>query len=212
MAVGASAQDVFYTIESEGSATVDVAPTNAEFIVTAAFTGGTVTEAMDKAQKFEPQLREQFTNRNLQPTTINFGGAAIEDMQKKQVRVTARIQFPSSAFNAPDNNGPLQFAGLCDNVMAAAAAVQADVTGPVLGVEDPAAVQQTAIQRAMERAYPSAKAAADIMNGQIVAVGKVNVQGLAWNDTGGSPAALPDSRRITCTAHIRVTYLYSSGG
>lgn len=209
---GASAQEVFYTIESEGMAMVEATPTNAEFVISAAFTGGTVTEAMQNAQNFESQLRGQFKTRNLEPTTMNFGSPAIESMQNKQIRIVARVRFPASAFTAPDEGGPMQFAALCDNVAASATALQAQADGPFLGVEDPSAVEQTAIQRAMEKAYPSAKAAADIMNGQIVAVGKVNVQGVIWNDTAGTPAALPDTRRISCTARVRVTYLYSSGG
>lgn len=210
MAAGAAwAQEIPYTIETEGVATVDVAPTYAEFWVSATLTGTSVTEAMYKAVAFEGDLRSQLNTRELRPTTIEIGGAAITSLAQKQVRITARLQFPGATFNNAEN-GATMFAALADEVVETATALQAEVTGPVLNVEDTLAVQQAAIQQAIEKAYPVAKSAADIMNGQIVAVGKINIVNVTWNDTAGTPVTLPDTRRMTCTAHVRVTYLFSA--
>jgi len=203
------AQDIPYTIETEGVATVDVAPTYAEFWVSATLTGASVTEAMYKAVAFEDSLRAELNTRELRPTVIETGSAAITNIAQKQVRVTTRLQFPGTTFNNTDT-GATTFAALVDDLAETAAKLQGEVTGPVLNVEDTLGVQQAAIQQAIEKAYPVAKSAADIMNGQIVAVGKINVVSVVWNDTAGTPVTLPDTRRMTCTAHVRVTYLFSA--
>jgi hypothetical protein len=196
------------TIETEGVAVLDTAPMYAEFWLHAQPQGQTLAEAAEGALGFEPAIRKEIQARELTPSELTFSGVAIPSVQAKEARISVRIRFSASAFNSP-TEGPRQFALLCDKIAALAAALSCKAEGPFLGVDDPESVEHAGVARATEKAYPAAKAAAQIMNGQIIAVDKVAVQDVTWNKAPGVNAAQPDIRRLTCTVRVKVQYVFA---
>jgi len=196
-------------IESRGIATVDALPGHVDFWLHRRAGAETLVEATEKALSFHDELREQLQTRNLKHMDLTFSGVAIPDLASKTVHVSARIRFNAGAFSTAEE-GPQQFAALCDTIIDLAKALQCEVAGPTLGVADPEAVAEAAIARALEKAYPAGKAAAQVMNGQIVAVDTVKVLGTEWNAAPDSKATQPDIRRMTCTAKVTVVYAFSA--
>jgi uncharacterized protein YggE len=194
-------------IETEGVAVVDTAPTYVEFSLRAHATGATLVEAMDNALRFEPALRKELQTREMTPTDLAFSGVAIPSVTGKEAVISARLRFAASAFSSAED-GPRQFAALCDKIVALGATLSCAPEGPVLGVSDGAALEDAAVARATEKAYPAAKAAAQVMNGQIVAVDKVVVETVVWNNAPGATAPLPDIRRVACTGKVKVSYTF----
>ena len=196
------------TIEAEGKATIDVAPTYVEFELQMKGEGATLLEATDKAAALEPALRQQLQTLELTPTELVFSGMSMPSLEKKEAHLTCRLRL-----NLRDLLGtadaPRQFASLCDKVAALATAIKATVVGPTLGIDDAQTVEDAAVARAIEKAYPRGRAAAQIMNGQIVAVETVNIQYVTWNTKSGPNESQPDLRRLVCTASVRVTYTFA---
>jgi len=202
----AVAQDLQVSvIESEGIATVDTVPTYVEFWLHAAPQGATHVEAVNAALGFEGTLRSELDNAGVKPADLIFESVAVPDILVKEARVSARLRFSAAVFNSPET-GIRDFAALCDKVDAIAKKLECQPEGPSLGVENTESIEEAAIGRATEKAYPQAKAAAQVMNGQISAVDRVSVESVLWNSAPDANAGLPSIRRITCTARVRVTY------
>lgn len=195
-----------YTIETDGVATVDIPPGYVEFWLHLHAKGADMTEAVNKALAFEPQLRKLLMDKDLVPSDLMFTGMAVPDLLAKEAHISARVRFKASFIG---EEGPKAFAALCDAITAIAATLDAQPKGPTLGVEEAGSVQDTAIKRAIEKAYSPAEASARIMNAQIVTVSKVNVVNITWNDSPEVPATQPDITRLNCTAKVRVTYMFS---
>ena len=207
----ARAQEVpVSTIETEGMAVVDTLPTYVEFWLHVSTSGESATEAVEAALRFEPALRKELQTREMTPSELSFTGIAIPDVGTKEANVSARLRFSASTFTATEDEGARQFAQLCDKIIALIGAFQhAKLEGPALGLADMQTIEDSAIARATEKAYPAAKAAALIMNGQIIAVDKVVVETVVWNKAPGVNATQPDIRRVSCTAKVRVTYTFT---
>jgi uncharacterized protein YggE len=77
-----------------------------------------------------------------------------------------------------------------------------------LTVVDPTAIEQGAVARAVENAYPHAEAVALVMKAQITALNRVVIDQIAWNADPSSRAAQPDCSRLTCTARVKVSYAF----
>jgi hypothetical protein len=195
-----------YTIETEGVATVDIPPGYVEFWIHLHSRGADMTEAVDKALAFEPQLRRLLMDKDLVPSDLMFTGMAVPDLLAKEAHISARVRFKASFAG---EEGPKTFAALCDSIMAIAATCDAEPKGPTLGIEEAGSVEDTAIKRAIEKAYSPAEASAKIMNAQIISVSKVNVVKIAWNDSPDIPSTQPELTRMNCTARVRVTYMFS---
>ncbi len=196
------------TIETQGVATVDAPPAYVEFWLHASFTGATLVEAVDAAEEFEPRTRDAIKAATLEPTEMTFTGIAIPSIDKKAARISAKLRFRANTYTSAAE-GPRLFAALCDKINAIAAGLPSTVEGPVLAAEDKEATENAAIARATERAYAPAKAAAQVMNGQVIAVDKVSVEGVVWNRAPEMNAAQPDLQKLTCTATVRVNYAFS---
>lgn len=210
-AYGAAGQEVpASVIESEGIATVDTAPSYVEFWLHAAPRGATQAEAMESALRFESALRRELDERGVKPAELVFDPVSIPDVLIKEARVSARLRLSTSVFSSPDM-GMKDFAAFCDKIDAMARKLECQPEGPFWGIENTEAIEAMAIGRATEKAYAPAKAAAEILNGQIVAVDQVAVMGVAWNSREKTPAPVPNLRRISCTARVHVVYALTPG-
>ena len=196
------------TIEAEGKATIDVAPTYVEFELQMKGEGATLLEATEKATALEPALRQQLQTLELTPTELVFSGMSMPSLEKKEAHLTCRLRLNMRDLLSTAD-APRQFASLCDKVATLATATKATVVGPTLGIDDVQTVEDAAVARAVEKAYPRGRAAAQIMNGQIVAVETVNIQYVTWNTKSGPNESQPDLRRLVCTASVRVTYTFA---
>lgn len=196
-------------IECDGAATVDTAPTYVEFWLHARSVGATFAEAATKTLTFEQSLRKELETRQLTFMDLSMSNLAIPNSLAREANISARLRFNAVPLSTGET-GPQKFAELCDKVVDISNALGCAFSGPVLGTEDTTAVEEAAIARAIEKAYPSAKAAAQIMRGQIVAVDRVSVVDLTWNKAPDSQAVQPDIRRLTCTARVRVSYAFAA--
>jgi uncharacterized protein YggE len=209
IAFTATAQEVSPPrIETEGVATIDAIPPYVEFWLHADTTGATCAEAMEHAMNVEPEVRKAIQEHNLSPTDIQFMGFSLPDVKSKEARVSGRLRFSMTSYTTPPD-GPKLFAALCDEITVLAASVSCHVEGPILGVEDKDAVEDAAVGRATEKAYPTAKAAAQIMKAQVTSVDKVSVESIIWNTVAGVHATEPTLRRVTCTVRVRVSYTFA---
>jgi uncharacterized protein YggE len=206
-AVGLAQEPNLASIESEGVGTVHTVPTYAEFWLEARAQGATVNEAVEAVLTFEPRLREALEARELKPTTLSMTGVAVPDVQAREAKVSAQVVF-SLPSQAGAEDAPIQFATLCDAMQALAADLKCAVTGPRLGVSDKEAIEAAAVSKATEAAYPAAQAAAELMNANLTAVGKLVIERIAWNEAPEVNASQPDLRGATCTATVRVTYTF----
>jgi len=196
------------TIETEGVATVDAVPAYVEFSLRAFCPAATLVEATEAALQFEPNVRKALQAAELTPTELAFTGVAVPDVSLKVAHVSARLRFRANTYISAEE-GPRLFASLCDKMLNLAVGLSYQIEGPVLIVEDKEAIEDAAIARATEKAYTPAKAAAQVMSGQIIAVDKVVVQSLVWNKAPGVNATQPDLRKLTCTATVKVSYAFS---
>jgi uncharacterized protein YggE len=196
------------TIETEGVATVDAVPEFVEFSLHASCCGANMVEATNAAKQFEPNVRKALQAAELSPAETSFTAMSILNLADKCVRISARLRFRANTFTSAEE-GPLLFAGLCDKIIALASGVKAEIDGPAFFVEDKESVENAAIARATEKAYVPAKAAALVMNGQIIAVDRVEVASIVWNKAPDVNAAQPDLQKLTCTAVVRISYAFS---
>jgi len=197
-------------IESEGIATVDALPGHVDFWLHRRAEGETLAQATQGALELHDELREQLQTRNLKHMDLMFSDVAIPRLDPKVAHVSARVRFNATSFSTAEE-GPQEFAALCDTIIDLAATLKCAAEGPILGVTDADAVEEAAIARAIEKAYPAGKAAAQTMNGQVVAVDKVTIIGTQWNASPDTKAMQPDVRRMTCTAKVKVVYAFAAG-
>ena len=196
------------TIETEGVATVDAVPAYVEFTLHARCGGETLAAAADAAIQFEPNVRKAIQAAELVPTEVAFTGVAVPNVTAKEAHVSGRLRFRANTYTSAAE-GPRLFASLCDKMATLAGGLSSIIEGPVLIVEDKEAIEAAAIARATEKAYAPAKAAAQVMSGQIIAVDKVAVTSLVWNKVPGVNATQPDLQKLTCTATVKVSYAFS---
>jgi len=196
------------TIATEGVAVVDTVPTYVEFWLHARRPGNTIAEATEAALQFESAVRKALQDAELTTTELSFTGIAIPDIKLKQAHVSARLRFGASTYSSAEE-GPRLFAALCDKLTNLAAGLACTIEGPALSVDDKESIEDAAIASATEKAYAPAKAAAQVMNAQIIAVDQVSVESLTWNNAPGVSATQPDLRKLTCMAKVKVTYAFS---
>jgi len=192
-------------IESPGQATVYAAPTQLEFRLIRTCQESSVNAAMVTALSFEGELRKLVAERDLRPTEIEVSAPAVEDLNQKTVRVTARLRYPMSGF-VNQESGPLQFATLCDGIASLGAALSCEAKGPLLDVQDRDSLIRSAVTAATENAYPAAEAIAGTLRSAVFTVDSVRVVEITWNQPPENVPAVPTLRQISCTAKVTVLY------
>lgn len=199
------------TIASEGVAVVETAPDYVEFQLIRRITSTSLAQAAQLALEFEPRLRELLKARELSPSMIeNSGPILAPGARPNEAGLRIRLRFSVTDFvkSEEDFTG---YATLCEKVFGLAQPLHCVVEGPTLGLSDPEPSVRAAIGKAVENAYPAAEAVARIMPGYVIAVQHVDVQEVIWGQNGEMWEARPSLHRLTCTAKVRVIYVFSSG-
>jgi len=198
-----------YAIDSVGTATVDVAPATVVFQLELLPGNGPAVDLLQQAVEFEKTVRAEIQKRGLTPTQITFSGLNYSHPELLGPNASAYLRF-SAAQYAVGEDADEKYAALHDEITAIAAAAKARTYPETYEASDPEQVEAAAVARAVEKAYPPAKAAADVMSARILLVGNVSVGTLVWSNTGSAPADY-NVRRITCTATVNVSYIYLPG-
>ena len=213
----AAAQIEAPSIISEGKADVEVVPDYAEFRLDFKASANTFPEALANAAPFDKRVRELLKTRELEPSAVDIGGPVFLSSSASStkrilctVRMRGLIRFDMRTLGGEGDDASTDFAAICEQIRTLGQALRCEVSGPSFGVHEPAPVAQAAVGKAVEGAYPAAEGAAKILQGNIVAVQRVEVVDVVWN--GGDSAAenAPSLDSITCTARVRVEYLYES--
>lgn len=214
LSVPAAAQDnlaVGGIIQSEGVATVEAAPDFAGFWIHKTSTGATLTEAIAGVKGFAQALDEQLDAAGLaEPATKAVSDVSIANVNEPTAKVSARLLFPARRFASPED-GLDQFAQLVAGLQAAAKALGGDLEGPYFTVQAEEEIVQTAVARAVEQALPAAVGAARVMRTRIDSVDTVEVTAVNWNQEPDTRAPQPQVRRVTCTARVKVRYIFAPG-
>lgn len=198
-------------IESEGVATVDAAPDEVSFWLHKAATGASVAEAVYAASQFVVVLDAALEETELpEPSSVEASDVALEDVNRAVANVSAEVTFASRAFLGAEGDVSA-FGQLCQRVLDLAAKLDATVEGPVFAVHAREELVQSAVARAVEQALPAAMGAARVMRTRIDSVDTVEVREVVWNRDPESQAAQPQIRRVTCTARVKVRYLFGGG-
>jgi len=194
-----------YTIDSVGTATVDVAPAFIVFKLEI-LPGVTNAALVEKAEEFESNVRTQIQERNLKPSQIAFSGPNYTHPEHAGPNASATLRFPAGQY-ASNEGADERYAALREAIDKVAAAAGAREYPVEYEPAEPEQVEAAAVARALEMAYPHAKAAADVMNARILSVGNVTVGTVKWSDNGSPPEDY-NVRRITCTATVSAQYVY----
>jgi len=198
-------------VESTGEATVYGIPTHADFWFQARRTAATLAEAMTAAQQFESQVRARLTESELKPTEFEVTTPAVGALgsdQRDSVFVAARLRFPLSAYQN-NEEGPQQFAQVCDKLKALATTVDAELEGPSILTANQKPLLQTAVAAAAENAYPAAEALAGTLKNSIYAVDSMQIEEVVWNQPRDGVNAEPTIRQISCMVRVRALYVLS---
>jgi uncharacterized protein YggE len=198
------------TVESQGVATVTIAPEVVVFWLHHRATGATFAEAHDAGAQFEERLQSALEAAEAVPGDLAVSLPVLQDVSKVEVLVTARLRYSTRDF-ADEAEGLKDFAVLCDTLRALAAELNSELEGPELEVRDREVIEQRAIGQAIENAYPHAAGAAQVMRASVVSVENVLIQRVTWNDDPESRLPQPDLRLARCTARVRVSYALTAG-
>ncbi len=198
------------TVESEGEGSAEANPDHLDFWLTRTRTDANVAAAVAALKGFDDAVKKELEAIELTPAEIIVEPAAVRDAALAVVQQAARVRFAAADFTQGDE-GSAQVALLCDKLRGAAKVLGAEISGPVYGLADPDKVIQSAVAHAVERAYPAADSAAEIMQTRVNAVERVVIQSVKWNTPpADARETLPSLHRITCTATVRVVYIVTA--
>ncbi len=207
--LGAAGQDFYASIHNVGEAKVEARPDHVDFWLTREFTADTMQEAMAEASGFEQTVVETLNANDVSPNETLVGEKRPVDAALPLIQRFVRLRFHHYVFLDPEE-GMERFAQACDGVRRVAGDLDSSLEGPYYDVADRASVEQTAVNRAMEEAYPLANSAAQLMQGRIRAVDHVEILDISWERPMRSEEeALRE--RMVCVARVRVTYAFADG-
>ena len=206
---GAAGQEFYASIHNVGETKVEARPDHVDFWLTREFTADTMQEAMAEASGFEQTVVATLNQNGVSPRETLVGEKRPIDAALPLVQRFVRIRFQHHAFRNPED-GMEQFAEVCDGLRQVAEDLDASLEGPYYDVADRDSVEQTAVNRAMEEAYPLANSAAQLMQGRIRAVDHVEILEISWERPVRSAEEALQERMI-CVARVRVTYAFDDG-
>lgn len=197
------------TIQGEGDATIEAVAEFVEFSFAKTLDGDTLDACLASAGEFERTLRGEIEKRELPGSTLDVYGPVIPDVNVSSVYVRATLRCGVPRMEAPAE-GTSRLAQLYEAIRACASGAECGVTGPVASVRDKRLVEQAAIGKAIENAYPKAEGAARVMNAQIVSVEHVVIEEVAWGVPPEPWVPFPDLKRLACRARVTVTYGFAA--
>lgn len=162
-----------------GEATVEATPEHVDFWLHWHRTGDTLAELAEESNGLEETVVEALNSRDLAPRETQVGTLKILNVQEPEAGRTIRLRFQAYTFLQRDE-GPANLASVSDALRAIAADLGCHVEGPKFGLRNPTPVEQTAIARALENAYPPSEGAAQTLQTRIVAIESVEVLDIDW--------------------------------
>lgn len=205
----AAQNDSLSTIDAAGEASVSTQPDYVDFWLTFRATANTFEESARKAVPFEENLTKALEKKELVPASVVVSGLSIPSMNVPEAVVSARVRVQLLRFS-PDEDKGVAFGALCDTIAGIAKTLGCAVEGPELQSDERETLEQDAVARATENALYRADAIAALMDSEIYAVQSVSVLDVKWSSATGEKDTLPDLKRITCTARVKVVYRYAA--
>jgi uncharacterized protein YggE len=192
-------------VRATGTATVEAAPDYIEFWLRLSRTGATFEEAAAATEGIEDRILEACETLDLAPLDVKASAQAIEDVDNLEVVRTVRLRYAARVMGGADE-ARRHFAWLCDRNRALATELAGTLEGPFLGVNDRERIEQSALTRAMEGAYPLAQRAASEMNSAVTSVYEADIVSVTWNNDPNWRGPQPEFGRVTCTIEVRMAY------
>jgi hypothetical protein len=204
------------TVETTGSATIDVTPDYYEFWFHYTVTATSFDQAAASAAAFEQSVNDAIEQSDLDLLNLEVSGIALENMhiRAKQgerastAKRSARLRFSATSYRGEE--GLLDLAKLCDSLKAMAELLKSTVEGPTPALLDTAIHEQAAISAALKSSLPLAEGATAAINAQVLVVDKARVTKLEWNASPEWRGVLPEAQRLTCTATVDVSYAFGA--
>ncbi|MBN2308992.1 MAG: hypothetical protein JXR94_08485, partial [Candidatus Hydrogenedentes bacterium] len=189
-------------------------PDSVEFVLERESAGATFEEAAATAAGLGPALRAELEALGA-TADVSVRGPAIRDLSLVSARAAATVRFSTDGLADPET-GPAAYGALCDTMRGLATKLGCTAQGPRMVAANARSVEQAAVAKAVENAYPHAEGAAQVMQVAIVAVQRVRVDAVKWDDAAeaaAAEAAAPqaDPARTVCTARVTVIYEYAAG-
>lgn len=195
-------------IISQGHGEVTAVPTHVEFKFTKIAKESSFDLALKGIQDFETKLRLKFTEESPRPLEIQVSGPLYKLTPEPQVEIEITAVFSLGGIVSVEN-GPQLFAKLWDKMISLASAFSAELKGPYFRVQNEEAIIRSAINSAVENAYPLGDAGAAALRSGIYAVEKIEINTIEWEHAGKKEAEAISITELICKASVTVTYLVS---
>lgn len=196
-------------VRSVGEATVEAAPDYIEFWLQVTRTGATFEEAHEASEGLEDRVLEACEALDLSPMDVKASAQAIGDVDRLEVVRTVRLRYSARVMGSAADSRR-HFAWLCDRNRALATQLGGTLEGPILGVNERERIEQSALVRAMERAYPLAQRAASEMQSAVTSVHEADIVKVVWNQDPNWRGPQPEYGRVTCTIKVHMAYTIAS--
>lgn len=195
-------------IVAQGEGEISVTPTHVEFQFIIIRKDPQLENTIKAIQEIENKLRLKFTEESPRPVQIETVGPLYQWQTEPQTELRISVTFSLAGF-VSTADGPRLFAQLWDKIKNLAKGLDIELKGPYFHLQHEETAIRTAINTAIEKAYPYAEACASALKGTLYAVDKIEVNKIDWSYTGkkeNEPISLID---IRCKATVTVTYLVS---
>jgi hypothetical protein len=200
-------------IESEGQASIDVAPDEVKFEFSKAFAGPTLIDAAAQAIAFEKSVTQALEDLDLKPlrqdpVRLLMAGTG---PPRASAKISAVFAMPKEASgDAAEGNAP-PLAILAEKLRKAGVSLSTETVFSGFGVKDHAPPEQEAVSRASENALYHAEAVGALLEGRIMGVERIVIVETGWDGLDAAGGALPIPPALKCHARVRISYQYSSG-
>ena len=195
-------------IVSQGQGEVSAVPTHVEFQFIRIAKDSSFDLALKGIQDFETKLRLKFTEESPRPLEIQVSGPSYRLTPEPQVEIRITAVFSLSGIVSVEN-GPQLFAKLWDKMRSLANDFSAELECPCFRVQNEEAVVRSAINSAVEKAYPLADAGAGALRSGIFAVEKIEINKIEWEHAGKKEGENVSITELRCKTSVTVTYLVS---
>jgi hypothetical protein len=198
-------------IESEGEASIEVAPDELRFELERSFSGPTLVEAMKQVRAFERAVSQGVTE--LEIPVARQEGARIH-VHQGPARIDARIALSVGAGGKDRSqpSAPEAYVETGELMRKLGAAVSSEVVFAGYAVIDRDSAEREAVERAAENALYLADAAGELVQRHVVDVEKLTIVERRWDGIESPPGgAMSVPPEVRCYARVRIAYRYESG-
>lgn len=197
-------------IDSEGEATIEIAPDQAHFDLIKTFKGATLDDAADQALNFDQTVTQALRDVDLSPIARDPISLGLSRPPQVSAIATVGLAFTVSA----SEERVKQIRALTntvERVRKLAVSLGCDVVFRGFSITDPETVEQEAVARATENALYHADAIGMLLNARVTGVERVTVIETAWLGTQPEDnVPIPVPPILRCHARVRVDYAYEA--